>query len=421
MVKFIHAADIHLDSPLRGLERYEGVPSLARSATRDALERLVELALDEQVSFVLLAGDLYDGDWRDYSTGLYFRRQMNRLREAGIRVFWIRGNHDAASQIALRLTLPEHVRELSCAEPETVILDELGVALHGQGYAQRAVTDNLARTFPPPIPGMVNIGLLHTALEGREGHEPYAPCTAEELVNKGYDYWALGHVHAREVVHQEPWIIYPGVLQGRHIRETGPKGCTLVTLEHGRVTRVEHRDLDVLRWCSCPIDCSPAADLDGLLELVRSSVRQEMEAAQGRCLGLRFELSGQTPLDRDLRRNPGRLEAEIRAAVQEELGDGGWVEKIKLRTSSPQRQLAQEFLPAGFLQQFFSTFYQDPELLAAVQDCFQEMKAKVPGELFAEYPELDLEDPQAFQALLHEARSLAELVLSPEEGTEDED
>ena len=153
---------------------------------------------------------------------------------------------------------------MSHEQPETVILENLGVALHGQGYAQRAVTENLARSYPPPVSGFVNIGLLHTALEGREGHEPYAPCTVDELVNKGYDYWALGHVHQREIVQKEPWIVYPGVIQGRHVREAGRKGCTLVALDHGRVVSVEHRDVDVLRWCRCQIDCAPAASLEGL-------------------------------------------------------------------------------------------------------------------------------------------------------------
>lgn len=421
MVKFIHTADIHLDSPLRGLERYEGAPHLARSATRQALENLVQLALAEAVDFVLICGDLYDGDWRDYSTGLYFINQMNRLKEAGIPVFLIRGNHDAASQITLRLTLPEHVREFQWGEPETIILEELGVALHGQSYAQRAVTENLARSYPPPVSGLFNIGLLHTALEGREGHEPYAPCSVDELVNKGYDYWALGHVHGREAVHEEPWIVYPGILQGRHVREAGPKGCTLVTLDHGRVRSVEHVDLDVLRWCVCSIDCAPLTSLEELLDAVRSRTRRELEGAAGRLVAVRFELSGESTLDGALRRDPERLEAEVRAAVHEEAGTESWVEKVQLRTTSPSTHLAQEHLPAGFLQQFFADLAQDQELLSAVQDSFQKLKAKLPAELFREYPELDLDEPQTLLEFVVEAKALAELVLSPrgEENHED--
>lgn len=415
MVRFIHTADIHLDSPLRGLERYEGAPRLLRSATRQAFDNLIKLAVDQGVDFVLIAGDLYDGDWLDYNTGLYFVRQMNVLREAGISVFLVRGNHDAASQIAKSLTLPDNVREFSCQGPETVILDSLGVALHGQGYLQRQETSNLARNYPDPVPGLVNIGLLHTALDGREGHEPYAPCSVDELVNKGYDYWALGHVHSREFVHREPWIVYPGSLQGRHVRETGAKGCTVVSLDHGQVYSVEEVDLDVLRWCRCLIDCSQASSLEEVLDKVQSHVQQELEAAAGRLIALRLELGGISPADGALRRDPERLQAEIRAVVQATAGDYAWVEKIKVRTTGVRRQPVQEHLPSGFLQKLFAELPHDETLLELVNQYFQELKAKLPSELFAQYRELNMEDPQARQELLEQAISLAELALGPKE------
>jgi len=178
MVRFIHAADIHLDSPLLGLERYEGAPVDAiRGATRQSLQNLVNLACDEQVDLALIAGDLYDGDWKDYNTGLAFSSQMAKLREAGVRVFIVAGNHDAANQMTRRLRLPENVKMLSSREPETVVLDDLGVAIHGQGFDKQAVTDDLSIRYPDAVRGMVNIGLLHTCAEGREGHGRYAPCS----------------------------------------------------------------------------------------------------------------------------------------------------------------------------------------------------------------------------------------------------
>ncbi|HHD57358.1 MAG TPA: DNA repair exonuclease, partial [Desulfobulbaceae bacterium] len=225
MVTFLHAADIHLDSPLRNLATREGAPvELIRNATRRAFENLVQLAVDEKVDFLLLAGDLYDGAWRDFNTGLFFIEKMRRLKEAGIRVFLISGNHDAASRITRALRLPDNVVHFSSRRARTIELEDLNVAIHGQSYAKRAVTADLAKDYPPPVQGMVNIGLLHTALAGRDGHEPYAPCTPGELADKGYDYWALGHVHQREIVDKDPWIVFAGNLQGRHIRETGPRG-----------------------------------------------------------------------------------------------------------------------------------------------------------------------------------------------------
>jgi DNA repair protein SbcD/Mre11 len=200
-VKLVHAADLHLDSPLRGLERYPGAPAeRMRGATRAALQNLVDLCIRERAGLLVLAGDLYDGDWPDYATGMFFATQMLRLAEANIEVAWIRGNHDAVSVITRHLRLPSHVRELPYGHAATEAYPDLGVAVHGQGFVQREVVDDLAKGYPERIPSLLNVGLLHTALEGRELHGRYAPTTLDVLRSKGYDYWALGHVHTREVV-----------------------------------------------------------------------------------------------------------------------------------------------------------------------------------------------------------------------------
>ncbi len=149
MFKFIHAADIHLDSPLRGLSRYEGAPvGRIRGATRDALEELTRLAIDEEVHFVVIAGDVFDGDWRDYNTGLFFARQMTQLREKGIRVFFLAGNHDAASSITKNLRMPDNVHKFPTGKPKTFLVKEIRVAIHGQGFARPDVTDNLVAGYP---------------------------------------------------------------------------------------------------------------------------------------------------------------------------------------------------------------------------------------------------------------------------------
>lgn len=185
-MKFVHAADLHLDSPLRGLPVYEGAPvDEIRGATRRACENLVELCVDEGAALLVIAGDLYDGDWRDYSTGLFFVQQMARLRDAGVQVAWVRGNHDASSKITRYLNAPENVRELSIAAPETIVYEELGVAVHGVGYATAEMKENLALAYPEPRRGMFNLGLLHTSLDGRPGHAPYAPCQLDQLRARG--------------------------------------------------------------------------------------------------------------------------------------------------------------------------------------------------------------------------------------------
>ncbi|MFC7540225.1 exonuclease SbcCD subunit D [Siccirubricoccus deserti] len=173
--RFLHAADLHLDSPLRGLEARPDVPAdRIRGATREALQNLVALAIEEQVDFVVLAGDLYDGEWRDWGTGHFLLGQLARLTRAGIRVVAISGNHDAESILTRQLRFPEGATMLP-TRPESHPLPELGVVVHGQGYARREMLENLVPRYPRPVAGAFNIGLLHTSVNGRPGHAGYAP------------------------------------------------------------------------------------------------------------------------------------------------------------------------------------------------------------------------------------------------------
>ncbi len=333
---FIHAADIHLDSPLRGLERYEGAPAEEiRSATRQAFDNLVTLAIDQAVDFVLLAGDLYDGDWKDYNTGLYFVARMARLRDAGIRVFMISGNHDAASQITRQLQLPDNVTRFATDSPETAVVEELNVAIHGQGFATREVTEDLLQNYPQGDLHRFNIGLLHTSLDGKPGHEPYAPCTIDGLRSKGYQYWALGHVHKRELISEEPWILFPGNIQGRHIRETGARGCTLVRVENGEVMQLEQHDIDVLRWSLCAVDIGGCDHIDAVCERVRTAFQQALDDAEGRPVAARLQLHGESALHARLHADPLNWNQEFRAMATGLGGAGLWLEKLSLQTCSP--------------------------------------------------------------------------------------
>lgn len=331
--KFIHAADIHLDSPLKGLERYEGAPvESIRGAARTAFRNLIDLAIQESVDFVLIAGDLYDGNWKDYSTGLFFGNSMGRLRQAGIPVFMIRGNHDAQSVITRSLSLPDNVHVFSEAAPETKPVEGLGVAIHGQSFATQAVDADLAAAYPEAVPGAFNIGLLHTSLTGREGHDNYAPSTPAVLRGKGYDYWALGHIHAREIVSQDPWVVFPGNIQGRHIGETGAKGCTLVEVEDGRVVEVAHVSLDVVRWESLEIDAEGMDSPDSVIETVLDMVEQLTGAQEGRPLAVRCTIVGSCDAHGELVANPEKWMAELRQQISLRTAGAAWLEKTRFRT-----------------------------------------------------------------------------------------
>ena len=266
---------------------------------------------------------------------MFFAGRMSELREAGIRVFMISGNHDAASEITRRLPLPETVYRLSDTRAETIRFEECGVAVHGRGFAQRAAPEDLSAGYPPAIKGYLNIGLLHTSADGRPGHAPYAPCTIDGLRGKGYDYWALGHVHAYEALWQpDPWIVYPGVLQGRHIRECGPKGCVLVEAQDGQILSVEARPVDVLRWAVCRVDASNADDGDAVVERVRDEIRSEFNAADGRSLAVRVVVEGVSPAHDVLDRRREHWVQAIRAVAADVTGGGAWVEQVQFRTTA---------------------------------------------------------------------------------------
>jgi DNA repair protein SbcD/Mre11 len=417
-VKFLHAADIHLDSPLRGLERYEGAPvAEIRGATRRAFERLVDLAIEEEVAFVLLAGDLYDGDWKDYNTGLFFVSQMNRLREAEIRAFVIAGNHDAASQITRVLRPPDNVKVFSTKRPETVVLEDLGAALHGQGFASAAVTDDLAAGYPAAVPHLFNIGLLHTSLDGREGHASYSPCSVDGLRSRGYHYWALGHVHVREVVARDPWIVFPGNLQGRHARETGGKGATLVTVEGREVVRAEHRDLDVFRWTVCPVSLAGVTGGGEAIDRVQQALEAALDAADSRPLATRIRLEGACPIHDELAADPERWIAEIRGLASG-FGEGLlWIEKVQMRTRRAGDLGALERDDAlGGLLCTLRALETDEAGLAALAGSFADLERKLPPELFLETEAGRPTDPERLRACLDEARDLllARLLAAPE-------
>lgn len=333
-MRFAHCADIHLDSPLRGLERYEGAPvEKIRNAPREAFTSLVEACIREKVDFLLIAGDLYDGDWKDFGTGLYFIAEMRRLHQAEIPVFLLFGNHDAVSQITRNLRhLPDNVRIFPHAEAATFSLDDLGVAVHGQSFAKRDVTTNLAAAYPAAVPGLFNIGVLHTALTGREGHENYAPCTVEQLAGHGYDYWALGHVHRREIVRERPWIVFPGNLQGRKINEPGEKGFSIITVENGDVAAVDHQPVDVVRWNRVEVDAGGAGTQVEILDRVQEEVKKAADQIDGRFLAARVRVSGRCAIHSSLVADPEAWRNEIRAAALAAAGDDVWIEAIETET-----------------------------------------------------------------------------------------
>jgi exonuclease SbcD len=415
-VLIVHASDVHLDSPMVGLDVYDGCPRDAlRGATRRALENLVRATIDEGAAMLLVAGDLYDGSWKDHQTGLYFASQMRRLREAGVKVVLLRGNHDAESEIGKRIVLPDNVRELSTQAPETIVFEDLGIAVHGQGFWTRDVREDLARTYPEPHRGLFNIGMLHTALSGRPGHEPYAPTSLSTLLDRGYDYWALGHVHRHEVLHEGPTVVFPGNLQGRHILETGAKGAYFFEIDQGRLVSGALRPLDHARFHDCVVEAAESDTVDSVLERFRGAVLAAAATAEGRLLAMRATVTGFTGSHRQILRERDQFIADLRAVVIDTVGDAAWLGDVRVDVRAPLdlRALARANDPLGHLLRAIDRVAEDPAELAELAGLFSELGTKLPRGLRDE-PELRfLDDPAALVPLLDDVRQLLVSRLLP--------
>ena len=410
MFRFIHAADAHLDSPLLNLGRYDGAPIESfRSATRRAFDNLVSLAITEQVDFVVIAGDLYDGDCSDFNTPLHFRRKMEELRACNIRVYLLQGNHDAASKMkkAFRLTLPDNVHLFPTNKPDTVKLDECGVALHGQGFAQQAVEDKLHLAYPDPVAGYFNIGVLHTSCGNYETHDNYAPSTVQGLTDKNYDFWALGHIHKRaQLAGPEPHIWYSGNLQGRSIREQGAKGCSIVTVGDDQAVDVRFAAVDVLRWQTCQVDATECLTADDVGEAIQRRLGDLLEEADGRPLASRVEITGCSPAHRELNRYRDKIDSEIRIETVDHFDDQVWLEKIQFQTRSGAAASGEVDGPTLELIQRIDQAEVAEEVIADVREDIAKMRKQLPTQERADNARIDLDDEEQVKELLQDAKEL---------------
>lgn len=402
-MKFVHAADLHLDSPLRGLSSYPDAPAdRLRTATRDAFHNLVTSAIDEDVDFMVIAGDVYDGDWKDFNTGLFFVRQMGRLRQAGIPVYLLYGNHDAESEMTRGLELPDNVHVFSSRKTETFRIDDKKVALHGRSFKVAATTENLLPGYPEPMAGWLNLGVLHTALEGNSEHAKYAPCSVAELQAKGYQYWALGHVHEHWIQRGDVTIAYPGNLQGRHIRELGVRGALLVTAEDGEITEVDRLEVEVLRWHALEIDINAAADLRGAVRLAGQAMEQLLEATPADIpLAVRVVFKGRSAAHAELIVDEGQLRQEVIAQAVALDADRIWVEKVRVASEalSTARSSSEDETQGAMaeLESLALSALDDPDFVRSLQADWQSLLEKLPHDVLQAAPELSTlrQDPLA--------------------------
>lgn len=334
--RFVHAADIHLDSPLRSLAlRDPELAELIGNATRRAFVAIVDLCLDEQVDALVLAGDLHDGDQTSMKTARFLAEQVRRLHEAGIRVFLIRGNHDAMSKITKELTFPDTVTVFG-SRAEAITIEGrhgTGAVIHGLSFAQPHAPESLLPRYGKPVEGEVNIALMHTSLAGAAGHDLYAPCAVADLQASGFDYWALGHIHKRSVLNGRGYIVMPGMPQGRDINESGPKSVTLVTVEDDRKVRIEEHVTSVAQFERVEVDLTGIAEWRDMARAIGAAMEHAREAAISEHLVARVRLVGTSPLAWRVRRDMDlvKTEADERASVTGRC----WVEKIEVECQAP--------------------------------------------------------------------------------------
>lgn len=339
--RFIHCADLHLDSPLRGLERYEGAPVEAiRTASRRAFERLVQAAIDNHVGFVVIAGDIYDRDWPSADTGFFFLNQLSRLAEHGIPAYAVAGNHDSASEISRYLDWPAGTTLFRADQAHSVDVPDLGVVIHGRSFANRHEDTTFLDSYPPAVPNRFNLGILHTSLSGNPDHAEYVPCSPTQLIDRGYHYWALGHVHTPAVVCESPAIVFPGNIQGRSVKETGPRGCYLVTVTDDHRATPHFMPLDDVRWHVLPLDCSRAESISDLIEDAIETLR-ERAASEDCPIMVRLRLEGHTPLHRELVATGESLRDRLVNAANTATGRRAWLEKVVLETAPPETAAVQ--------------------------------------------------------------------------------
>jgi exonuclease SbcD len=400
-MKFIHCADVHLDTPLQGLAEYPGAPiNEIRNATRRAFEKVLDAAICESVDFLIIAGDLYDTGLKSFESALFFNKQMARLADAGIDVYLIYGNHDAASKLIKQLRPPKNVHIFHSTEPQSFSNQKLRLAIHGQSFSTPEITENLAGNYPPAVRGFFNIGVLHTNLGGISDHANYAPCSLQTLQSKGYQYWALGHVHNRQVLCADPYIVYPGNIQGRHGKEQGEKSCELVTVADAGTISIESIATSVVPWIESRIEASGCQNADEVYEKLRAALSSVVAEAKERVTAVRLKISGETDAHAELNRDLDQVRNET-ISVANECGNGLlWIERVQVATLPrfDRASLLTRDDPVGEIVRIIAALRSNP---AGFDDfaSIQELRKKLPPDIAEGAEPITLDAPAMIMAL----------------------
>ena len=341
LLRFIHAADLHLDSPFKGLraEAPEYVADALYKATFEAYDNILDLCVSQKVDALLVAGDIYDSADRSLRAQRKFVDGLEKLHASGIRSFVCHGNHDPLDGWEARLAYPPSCHRFAAAfQAAPVFESDPGRAVvHGISYPRRAVTNNLVRRLGSVDRGPFSIGLLHTNAINDRGHAPYAPCSLDDLRRCGIDYWALGHVHTRQVLHEQaPTVVYPGNPQGRHAGEAGSRGVYRVEVDDDGHVDLQFRAVDKVRWERLSVDIGAFGTEQELIDTLHDGMERVADTADGRSVIVRATLQGMGEIHRFLRRP--NASTDLVEQINEAVAGRSpfvWLERIEDRTRLP--------------------------------------------------------------------------------------
>ncbi|MGM0805915.1 MAG: metallophosphoesterase family protein [Bacillota bacterium] len=400
MIKFLHCADLHLDSPFKGLSSLpERLFQRLFDSTFVSFKRLIDLAISEEVDFVVIAGDLYDSGNRSLKAQSFLKNCFMKLNSHNINVYVVHGNHDPLDGQWVDLEWPSNVRFFDGSQIQTLHFEKqerVVAALHGFSYETAAVTDDRTLHYPEKRDDLYHIGILHGQADGYSGHSRYAPFLLTELLKKGYDYWALGHIHKRIDLNLEPPVRYSGNIQGRHSGELGEKGGYIVTLNHNEV-KSQFYSTSEIDWQECRVDLTEVDSLQEVIFLCEKKISTYLQQNKGVLLVLK--LSGQTQLYHELL--DGTFIEDLEEILREEDYDSSFVHVVAIKNvTSPSLQEEQSMKQSAFFQDLQSILEDEIELHIAISELSTHRTARK----YIELNEQDLEDikQQAEQLLLSE-------------------
>ena len=339
--RFVHTADLHLDSPLRSLAmRDEELAGTVATASREAFSAIVQRCLDERVDALMIAGDLFDSAQNSVKTALFLCSELKLLSDAGIETFIVRGNHDARTAFGRGVDLPEGVHVFDGHGRAQASGSNERVHVHGVSFRDAHAPESLLPKYARPDADGVHIGLMHTSLAGAEGHDPYAPCSLADLTDHGFHYWGLGHVHGRTVHHDSgrAAVVMPGMPQGRDVGEAGEKSATLVAIEDDGTVTLDQFPTALAEFARVEVHLDPTMGWRDALAAAEKALIEASARTSACRLVARLRITGETPHAWHLTRDAHEFAEQVTEELRRDdpnAQSGIYVEKVEMRVAPP--------------------------------------------------------------------------------------